>query len=277
MPDLHLMHALRGKRYTNRVADSIRKQRADTNRALDTAGLKRTGLRHAEVQRIIRPLSEQPISLNHEEDIRVLHRDHDVFEAVLRAYLDVSHRAFEERLRLRKAVLIHDILLERTRVDADPDRNSRFLRGKQHLLLPLLLPDVTRVDANLGDARFNGTQGVLIVEVNVRNDRHRRSLNDVADCLDVLRTWDGDAHDVGAGIGQAANFSECSLDVVRLRDGHRLDGDRGAAAHLDGSNVNGARLPARALHIESVLEVLNQAALVRSDILKAPVVVGPAK
>ena len=54
--------------------------------------------------------------------------------------------------------------------------------------------------------------------------------------LGVLGLRDGDADDLAAGRGQSGDLRGRSLDVVRLRQRHRLDDDGGAAADLHAAN-----------------------------------------
>ena len=60
-----------------RVADPVQEQRADADAALDDAALARARLRHAQMQRMIRPLREHPIRLDRERHGRSLDGDDD--------------------------------------------------------------------------------------------------------------------------------------------------------------------------------------------------------
>ena len=71
------------QRHTDRVADPLGEQRADPDRALHAAHRHRTGLGHAEVQRVVALLRELPIGLDHDARVRVLDRDLDVEEVLV--------------------------------------------------------------------------------------------------------------------------------------------------------------------------------------------------
>ena len=71
------------ERIPDRVADPFGQQRADAGRPLDQAGGRRSGLGHAEVQRVVEGLRRQPVGGDHEGDRRGLHRDLDVGEVDL--------------------------------------------------------------------------------------------------------------------------------------------------------------------------------------------------
>ena len=62
-----------------------------------------------------------------------------------------------------------------------------------------------------------------------------RTILPSASASSVLR--DGDADDLAAGRGQSGDLRGRGLDVVRLRQGHRLDDDGGAAADLHAANA----------------------------------------
>ena len=56
--------------------------------------------------------------------------------------------------------------------------------------------------------------------------------------LGVLLARDGDADDVGAGLGDAADLVHRRAEIGRLGLGHRLDGDRRAAPDGDAADVD---------------------------------------
>ena len=60
----------------------------------------------------------------------------------------------------------------------------------------------------------------------------------VSQRLGVLLARDGDADEVGAGVGDAADLVHRGLQVGGLRLGHRLDGDRRAAPDGDAADVD---------------------------------------
>ncbi len=75
--------------------------------------------------------------------------------------------------------------------------------------------------------------------MDVGDDRHRRVRQDVIpQRLDVLLARHGDAHDVGASLGDALDLRERLSVVGRLRLRHRLHRDGGAAANGDAADVD---------------------------------------
>ena len=124
--------------------------------ALPISDFCRACLRDTEMQGNIGALGHKPVGFNHQSDVGRLHRDDHIPEPHLVADRHVPHGALVQRFSCRIAMLVQDILLERTRVHSDPDRNPELLGGMKHLMNPLVAPDVSRVDANLVDGMIEG-------------------------------------------------------------------------------------------------------------------------
>ncbi len=60
----------------------------------------------------------------------------------------------------------------------------------------------------------------------------------------ALVAIDGDADDLGAGAPQLRHLAHGRLDIGGVGIGHRLDDDRGAAAHHHATDIDADRLPA---------------------------------
>src|SRR5262249_39511844 len=143
--DLALLDRRRGQRHPDRVADPLREQRAERDRGLDGALERRSRLGHAEVQRVLALLGQQPVRLDHDDRIVVLHRDLDVPEPVLLEQRALPQRRLDQRLRRRLAVLLEQPRVQGAGVDADPDRYLRVDRGPGYLPdLVVELLDVAR-------------------------------------------------------------------------------------------------------------------------------------
>ena len=107
----------------------------------------------------------------------------------------------------------------------------RSLASLGHLLDLGLLAQVPGVEAQALDARLQGGERHLVVEVDVGDDRDRRAGHDVGQALGGLLLVAGAAHDVGAGGGQRVDLGQGAFHVGGLRRRHRLHRDRGVAAH----------------------------------------------
>ena len=134
---------------------------------------------------------------------------------------------------LRKLV---QVLRQRAGVRADAHRDPRGLRGAHDLRDLVRAADVAGVDPDCRDAGVDRLQGEARVEVDVGDHGDRREADDPAERLGVLVLRDGDADDLAAGGGERGDLGGRGLDVVRLRQRHRLDDDGGAAADLDSAD-----------------------------------------
>ena len=173
-----------------------------------------------------------------------LHRDLDVVEALLGEEAQLDLGRLDQGLGGGPAVLLVQPGVEGAGVDADADRDAPVLALAGDELDLLRLAEVAGVEPQAVDARLEGGQGHLHVEVDVGHDRHRAAGHDTGQALGGLPLVAGAAHDVGAGRLQGVDLGQGAVDVGGLGDGHRLHGDRGAAADRHRSDHDLAGLPA---------------------------------
>ena len=100
---------------------------------------------------------------------------------------------------------------------------------------PPMLPGFSRTQCGAGVERL---QRQRVVEVDVGDHRDRRLAHDRAQRLGILLARHGDAHDVGAGLGDAVDLGHRGGQVGRLGLGHRLHGDGRSAADRHVSDVD---------------------------------------
>src|SRR5690606_17011926 len=120
-------------------------------------------------------------------------------------------------------------------VDADADGEAPGLARLDDVDDLLAVVDVAGVEADLVDARLDGLEGALEVEVDVGDDGDADLGDDLLQGVGVLLLGDGDADDVRARGGELVDLGDTPGDVVGVAAGHGLDGDRG-----DGGGVAGA-------------------------------------
>ena len=152
--------------------------------------------------------------------------------------------ALDHRLGTRLAVFLQKIALERTGVDADAHGTAVIPRSLDHLADPLARADVARVYAQAGSPRFGRFDRPFIVEVDVRDDRHRDVPYDTRQRRRRLPVRTRHPNDVRAGQLELADLPDGRLDIRGQRVGHRLDADRRAAADHDSADTDRPRLAA---------------------------------
>ena len=90
--------------------------------------------------------------------------------------------------------------------------------------------DVAGIDADAVRTGLDRLDRKRVVEVDVGDDRDRRQADDLGERLRVLGLGHGAAHDLAARRGERGDLGGGRLDVVRLRERHRLDDDGRTAA-----------------------------------------------
>ena len=173
---------------------------------------------------------EHPVGADHRRHVARLHRDLEVVVVELLEQAHLLERGLDERLRLVLLGERLEMLRQRARVGADPHRDPRLLRGLDDHRDLVRAADVAGVDPDGGDAALDRLQRERGVEVDVRDHRNRRETDDPRQRLGVLRLRDGDAHDLAACRRERGDLRRRRLDIVRLRQRHRLDDDGRAAA-----------------------------------------------
>ncbi|MBG9885425.1 hypothetical protein ABE10_02255 [Bacillus toyonensis] len=240
--DLDLLGRRRRERDADRVADTLGQENAERGRRLDRALEGGSRLGHAEVQRPVAPLGQQPVGLDHDDGVVVLDRDLEVVEVMLLEQRCFPHGALHERLRSRLAVFLQQPLVERARVHADAERDAgvgRRLGDLAHLVVELT--DVARVHTHRRTAGVDRLEDVLGLEVDVGDDRDLALLRDDVQHVGVVLRGDGDADDLAARGGELGDLLQGPVDVGGLRRRHGLDRDGSISAdeHLADPDLPG--------------------------------------
>jgi len=146
---------------------------------------------------------------------------------------DVAQCRFHQCFGGRLAILLLQLLLQRTGVDADTDRYVLVTGCVNQCAHAIFLADIARVDAQAIDAELQDAQGDLVIEVNVADERHLHLLADLAECFGGLHRRDRDAHDVGTDRLEGTDLRHRCRHIAGLGIGHALHRDRRIAAYGD--------------------------------------------
>ena len=169
---------------------------------------------------------------------RGLHRDLEVGEVQALHQLDRLHRGGDQRLDGVVVLELAQVLGQRARVDPDAQRDAELGGALGHLGHLLGAADVAGIEPHAMRTGIERLERQRVVEVDVGDHRDRRLAHDRAQRLDVLLARHGHAHDVGAGLGHAADLGHRGGQVGRLGLGHRLHGDGRSAADRHVSDVD---------------------------------------
>ena len=138
--------------------------------------------------------------------------------------------ALHKSLRRNAMIFFHQLLLQRTAVDAHPDGDPPFPGRVHHRTDPFRAPDVSRIDTDLVRSVLHGGDGHLIVKMNIR---HQRNMDLFFDFLQSQRRFHGrhrTPDDLAPRLLQSQDLGRCSLRVLRPRVRHGLNQHRIAAS-----------------------------------------------
>ncbi len=196
------------------------------------------GLGDTEVQRIIRRVCQEPVGLDHRGHMGVLHGDLDAVKAHVFEVADLLHCGRHQCRRCRSPVFRQQILIERTCVDSNADRQTGIARSSGNLLDVFLFSDVARVEAEARHASLDRGEGQPILKMDVRDDRNRRPGHDLRERGRGGHVVTGDANDVCTRARQGIHLGKRPIDVRRLCGRHRLHRYGGEAPDGYGPHLN---------------------------------------
>src|SRR5690625_7053550 len=93
--------------------------------------------------------SQEFIGLNHDYRVVVLNRDLEILETVFLEKRGFPHRGVDKSLGRCLAVLLHEALIERARINTDTDRGAIGGSGGRDLFdLVIKLANIARIHSN---------------------------------------------------------------------------------------------------------------------------------
>jgi hypothetical protein len=157
------------------------------------------------------------------------------YDSIINAGFDAFTLIFtssklHERLR-RLAELRFDVGIERSTVDADANRHATILRLHRHDLHVIGLADVARIEPQAVHSGIEGSEGELVLEMDVGDDRNRRTGNDLRQPLSRFDFVARAANDVAPVGRKRVDLRQGGLNIGRLGGGHRLHADAGVTAN----------------------------------------------
>ena len=194
------------------------------------------------MQGLVDELAELSIGLDGHENLGSLERDLEVLEVVALQDLDVTQGGFDQGIRVGLAVFFLQIAFQRARVNTNADGDAVVLGAGDDLRHLLVVADVAGGDAQAVRASFGSGEAALVVEVDVRDQRHVTHF-----LLDLTKSLGGgegrhrDAHDVRTRLHRRADLGHGGGHVLGVGVGHGLHRDGGGAADGDAPHTNSAR------------------------------------
>ena len=241
-----LLNRIGRERDAHGVTNTLRQQNTKAHRALNGALKLGTRLGYAQVKRNMGNLArEGSIGIKRRLHAMGLGRKHNVRKAAVLKVLDEALARHHELFGLREVFALGDILLKRARVHANANRAPSGARSIDHGIDLGPIADIAGIDAELGGTGLNGTNGQLVVKVDIGNDWHRRLGTDDAETLKRGLGGHAHTHDIAASLRQRAHLRKRCLGIGGIGAGHGLDHHRRTATDLHTAHMHGARQLAR--------------------------------
>ena len=183
------------------------------------------------MQRVVCPLAEQPVGRHGQGHIGTLDGDADVIKIELVQKGHVAHGALHQCLCRDAAVFGPQVLFQRSAVDPNADGDGFLAADVRHRLHLLLPANVAGIDADGVDAPLCARQGILVVEVDIRDQGDRNLFLDPVHrlCRGLIRN--GNADNLASGGLQRVDLLHSGADIVGLGIAHGLNRHWGTAAH----------------------------------------------
>ncbi len=130
---------------------------------------------------------------------------------------------FHHRLGSRMPVLLKELLFQGASIDTDADRYETRGSGLHHLGDLPALADVAGVDAQPVDSHFKGLEGKPVIEMDIRDQRDRRTSLDIAERLRSLHVQNRAAHQFAARRDKTRDLCRGGGHVAGIGAAHGLD------------------------------------------------------
>ena len=248
----NLVGGIFGEGHADGIADSFLQERGNGHAGLDAAAVTVAGFRYADMQRehdaaFLHHAGQFAVGLHHDHRIGGLQRHHHIIELGIHTHLHPFHGSEGHGLR-RIAILLHNVLAQRTMVQADADGTVILLALFQKLPeeqagLLMVRMEVTRIDADFLHHRNHG-HGHFRREMDIGHQRRLNALGTqgIVDLLQggyVRQGRDGDADELRAHRRQPPTLRHGCGNIGRMGIAHGLDHDRVAASDKDIAHADG--------------------------------------
>jgi hypothetical protein len=149
--------------------------------------------------------------------------------------------AFDKCLRDRRTELFEDVFFERTGIYPDAQGDVRRFSRIDHHFQPIFRPDIAGVDPHLVGARFDGTDGKRVPEMDIGDQRHVRRTPDGPEREECGFVGNGQADDPAPCGVQPPDLSERRLDIggIGIRHGLNDDGCTAADGYIANHDPSG--------------------------------------
>ena len=173
------------------------------------------------MQWVISHFTELAICLNHERNIRCLDADLDLIKTHFIEIGNLTQSRFNHRLRgYFASVLVVQFWVKRSTVDTNTNGDAAIAGLRCHSLDVLRATNIPWVKSQTMDASLHRRQGHLVLMMNVSNDWHRRTWDDLRETFCSLNLIACATDDVTTRSSQSVNLLQSAFNISGLSDRH---------------------------------------------------------
>ena len=145
-------------------------------------------------------------------------------------------RAFYHGFRAGVAVFFQQLLLQAAGIDADADGNVPRSAGVRHGSDVLFSPDIAGIDADFINAALRGHQCQAVIKMDIRHERHIRSLPDRFQRLGGTHIRNRKADNVAPRRPQRTDLGKRGFRIPGFGVAHALHRNRSTAADFQAAD-----------------------------------------
>ena len=188
------------------------------------------------MQGIIRLLRRQLVGRYRQRHTAGLQGQHNIMKTGFFQQTGMAQGAVQHSPGGHAALPAQNILLDAAGVHADADGHMMHSGAVRHPAHLFHAADIAGVDAHLGYAPLDGPHRQIGPEVDIRHQRHRRTVHNGGQRFQAVLIVHAQTHDVAPGLRQLPNLLQRGRSVPAVRIGHALHAHRRAAANGHFSN-----------------------------------------
>ena len=183
------------------------------------------------MQRAINGFGKLLVGRHAQKHIRCFDADFIIAKAMLFQQANMIERAVDHGFGTRFAILLQQMLFQRSGIDANTHRTAIIARRAHHFANTLRVANITRINPQARSTGLRRFDGPAVMKMDIGNDWHLNLLDDF--CKRRGRGFIGAryAHNIGTSFFQLAYLVERCRHIRRRCIGHGLHGKRRVAAH----------------------------------------------
>ena len=172
----YFFHRVCRKAHTNRISDSFSQNHGQSHGRFDITGPNCSGFCDAYMQRIGAGFCHNFMGFHRHQNIGRLHGKYQILIAHFLYQTQIRQGRLSKSLCSNSTMIFfQNFLFQGTGIYPDSNGNLSFLGAVHHSPKPFRRADVSRINTDFIRAVFHGKNRHAVVEMDIRNNRNRRS------------------------------------------------------------------------------------------------------